>query len=76
MDEISQDPKLNIRLARGRWLEVAVAAVLIAVAARPGGLARNRLRCAGLPADRVRDPANQLMARPVANPLPNASASS
>jgi hypothetical protein len=31
--EISQDPKLNIRLARGRWLEVAVAAVLIAAAA-------------------------------------------
>ena len=32
MDEISQDPKLNVRFARGRWLDVAVAAALIAAA--------------------------------------------
>jgi hypothetical protein len=33
MDEISQDPKLNVRFPRGRWLDVAVAVVLIAAAA-------------------------------------------
>jgi len=33
MDEISQDPKLNVRLPRGRWLDVAVAVALIAAAA-------------------------------------------
>jgi hypothetical protein len=33
MDEISQDPKLNVRFARGRWLDVAVAVALIAAAA-------------------------------------------
>ena len=33
MDEISQDPKLNVRFPRGRWLDVAVAAALIAAAA-------------------------------------------
>ena len=33
MDEISQDPKLNVRFARGRWLDVAVAVTLIAAAA-------------------------------------------
>jgi hypothetical protein len=32
MDEISQDPKLNVRLARRRWLDVAVAVTLIAAA--------------------------------------------
>ena len=32
MDEISQDPKLNVRLTRGRWLDVAVAVALIAAA--------------------------------------------
>ncbi|HMI25218.1 MAG TPA: hypothetical protein VK594_12090 [Streptosporangiaceae bacterium] len=32
MDEISQDPKLNVRFPRGRWLDVAVAAALIAAA--------------------------------------------
>ena len=32
MDEIGQDPKLNVRFARGRWLDVAVAVALIAAA--------------------------------------------
>jgi hypothetical protein len=32
MDEISQDPKLNFRFPRGRWLDVAVAVALIAAA--------------------------------------------
>ena len=32
MDEISQDPKLNVRFPRGRWLDVAVAVALIAAA--------------------------------------------
>jgi hypothetical protein len=32
MDEISQDPKLSVRLPRGRWLDVAVAVALIAAA--------------------------------------------
>jgi hypothetical protein len=32
MDEIGQDPKLNLRFPRGRWLDVAVAGVLIAAA--------------------------------------------
>ena len=32
MDEISQDPKLNVRFARRRWLDVAVAVALIAAA--------------------------------------------
>jgi hypothetical protein len=33
MDEISQDPKLNVRFPRGRWLDAAVAVALIAAAA-------------------------------------------
>jgi hypothetical protein len=33
MDEISQDPKLNVRFPRGRWLDVAVAVALIAAIA-------------------------------------------
>jgi hypothetical protein len=33
MDEISQDPKLNVRCPRGRWLDVALAVTLIAAAA-------------------------------------------
>ena len=33
MDEISQDPKLNLRCPRGRWLDVALAVILIAAAA-------------------------------------------
>jgi hypothetical protein len=33
MDEIGQDPKLNARIPRGRWLDVAVAVALIAAAA-------------------------------------------
>jgi hypothetical protein len=33
MDEISQDPKLNFGFPRGRWLDVTVAAALIAAAA-------------------------------------------
>jgi len=33
MDEISQDPKLNVRFPRGRWLDVAVAVALITAAA-------------------------------------------
>jgi hypothetical protein len=33
MDEISQDPKLNVRFPRGRWLDVAVAVALIAATA-------------------------------------------
>ena len=42
MDEISQDPKLNFRISRGRWLDAAVAAALVAAAviallAAPGG---------------------------------------
>src|ERR1700759_923882 len=32
MDEIGQDPKLNAGFPRGRWLDVAVAVVLIAAA--------------------------------------------
>jgi hypothetical protein len=52
MDEISQDPKLNIRLARGRWLEVAVAAVLIAVAALALLTSRDSGRPAVFPAGR------------------------
>ena len=32
MDEISQDPKLNVRFPRRRWLDVAVAVALIAAA--------------------------------------------
>src|SRR6185312_7280684 len=32
MDEIGQDPKLNVRFARGRWLDVAVTVALIAAA--------------------------------------------
>jgi len=35
MDEISQDPKLNVRFPRGRWLDVAVAVVLIVAAGLP-----------------------------------------
>src|SRR5690348_12447512 len=52
MDEISQDPKLNIRLPRGRWLEVAVAAVLIAVAALAVLTSRGGGRPAVFPAGR------------------------
>ena len=33
MDEIGQDPKLNARIPRGRWLDFAVAVALIAAAA-------------------------------------------
>ena len=33
MDEISQDPKLDVRFPRGRFLDVAVAVALIAAAA-------------------------------------------
>jgi len=33
MDEIGQDPKLNARIPRGRWLDVAIAVALIAAAA-------------------------------------------
>ena len=33
MDEISQDPKLDVRFPRGRCLDVAVAVALIAAAA-------------------------------------------
>src|SRR5271154_7313401 len=33
MDEIGQDPKLNVRFPRGRWLDAAVAVALIAAAA-------------------------------------------
>jgi hypothetical protein len=33
MDEIGQDPKLNARIPRGRWLDVAMAVALIAAAA-------------------------------------------
>lgn len=33
MDEIGQDPKLNVRIPRGRWLDVAVAVAVIAAAA-------------------------------------------
>ena len=33
MDEISQDPKLNLRFPRGRWLDATVAVILIAAAA-------------------------------------------
>ena len=33
MDEISQDPKLNVRFPRRRWLDVALAVALIAAAA-------------------------------------------
>jgi hypothetical protein len=33
MDEISQDPKLDFRFPRGRWLDVVVAVVVIAAAA-------------------------------------------
>ena len=33
MDEISQNPKLNVRIPRGRWLDAAVAVALIAAAA-------------------------------------------
>jgi hypothetical protein len=33
MDEISQDPQLNVRFPRGRWLDAAVAVALIAAAA-------------------------------------------
>jgi hypothetical protein len=32
MDEIGQDPKLNVGFPRGRWLDVAVAVALIAAA--------------------------------------------
>ena len=32
MDEISQDPKPNVRLPRGRWLDAALAVALIAAA--------------------------------------------
>jgi hypothetical protein len=32
MDEIGQDPKLNVGFPCGRWLDVTVAAVLIAAA--------------------------------------------
>ena len=32
MDEIGQDPKLNLGFPRGRWLDVAVAVALIAAA--------------------------------------------
>ena len=33
LDEISQDPKLNVRFPRGHWLDAAVAVALIAAAA-------------------------------------------
>jgi hypothetical protein len=33
MDEISQDPKLNVGVPRGRWLDIALAVALIAAAA-------------------------------------------
>ena len=49
MDEISQDPKLNVRFPRGRWLDVAVAAALIAALAV---LAGRGTRPAASPADR------------------------
>jgi hypothetical protein len=51
MDEISQDPKLNVRFPRGRWLDVAVAVALIAVAAL-AVLAGRGSRPAAAPASR------------------------
>ena len=45
MDEIGQDPKLNVRFPRGRCLDVAVAVALIAAAA----IAMMTGRAAGLP---------------------------
>ena len=59
MDEISQDPKLNVRFPRGRWLDVAVAVALIAAAAmaamtcrgsRPAASAAGRPGAAAAPA--------------------------
>ena len=51
MDEISQDPKLDFRFPCGRWLDVAVAVVLIAAAAI-AVLAGRGSRPAGSPAGR------------------------
>ena len=55
MDEISQDPKLDFRFPRGRWLDVAVAVVLIAAAA----IAVLAGRAAGLPPLPRADPARR-----------------
>jgi hypothetical protein len=59
MDEISQDPKLNVRFPRGRWLDAAVAVALIAAAvtavmtgrgSRPGASPAGRPGTAAAPA--------------------------
>ncbi len=59
MDEIGQDPKLNVRFARGRWLDVAVAVALIAAAvlavmtgrgSRPAAAPASRPSAAAAPA--------------------------
>ena len=67
MDEIGQDPKLNVRIARGRWLDVVVAVALIAAAViavmigrggrpaadpRPGPAQRRARRCCRQPCGR------------------------
>ena len=51
MDEISQDPKPNVRFPRGRWLDVAVAVALIAAAVIAVMTGRGS-RPAAAPADR------------------------
>jgi hypothetical protein len=52
MDEISQDPRLNVRFPRGRWLDVTVAVALIvavALAAMTGRGSRPAAAPAGRP---------------------------
>ena len=51
MDEIGQDPKLNVGCPRGRWLDVAVAVILIAAAALAVVAGRGGGRPAAAPAD-------------------------
>ncbi len=59
MDEIGQDPKLNVRFPRGRWRDVAVAVALIAAAvlavmtgrgSRPAAAPASRPSAAAAPA--------------------------
>ena len=69
MDEISQDPKLNFRFPRGRWLDVAVAVALIAAAAIAVMTGRGGQPAAS-PPERPGAAASALPPSTVATPIP------
>ena len=72
MDEISQGPEPNVRFPRGRWLDVAVAVILIAAAALAVVAGRGS-RPAAAPADTPGTAATPALLPPTARtriPLP------